>query len=120
MMNKKYILGIACGYHDSSAALILDGLVIGAMEEERFTGIKHDATFPTNAINWLYKDNKITGNDISVVTFYENPKLKLERIEESTKRGGLVNFLNENLLLIQIKNRLKKLNLKYMRLQIQI
>ena len=91
-MNKKYILGIACGYHDSSAALILDGVVIGAMEEERFTGIKHDSTFPTNAINWLYKDNKITGNDISVVTFYENPKLKLERIEESTKRGGLINF----------------------------
>jgi len=112
MMNKKYILGIACGYHDSSAALILDGLVIGAMEEERFTGIKHDSTFPTNAINWLYKDNKITGNDISVVTFYENPKLKLERIEESTKRGGLVNFFKRKSIIDSNKAQAKEIESK--------
>jgi carbamoyltransferase len=111
-MNKKYILGIACGYHDSSAALILDGLVIGAMEEERFTGIKHDSTFPTNAINWLYKDNKITGNDISVVTFYENPKLKLERIEESTKRGGLVNFFKRKSIIDSNKAQAKEIESK--------
>jgi carbamoyltransferase len=111
-MNKKYILGIACGYHDSSAALILDGLVIGAMEEERFTGIKHDATFPTNAINWLYKDNKITGDDISVVTFYENPKLKLERIEESTKRGGLVNFFKRKSIIDSNKEQAKEIESK--------
>ncbi len=112
MMNKKYILGIACGYHDSSAALILDGVVIGAMEEERFTGVKHDATFPTNAINWLYKDNKITGNDISVVTFYENPKLKLERIEESTKRGGLVNFFKRKSIIDSNKAQAKEIESK--------
>jgi carbamoyltransferase len=112
MMNKKYILGIACGYHDSSAALILDGLVIGAMEEERFTGVKHDAIFPTNAINWLYKDNKITGNDISVVTFYENPKLKLERIEESTKRGGLVNFFKRKSIIDSNKEQAKEIESK--------
>jgi carbamoyltransferase len=111
-MNKKYILGIACGYHDSSAALILDGLVIGAMEEERFTGMKHDSTFPTNAINWLYKDNKITGNDISVVTFYENPKLKLERIEESTKRGGLVNFFKRKSIIDSNKAQAKEIESK--------
>ena len=91
-MKNKYILGIACGYHDSSACLLKDGKVLGAVEEERFTGIKHDSSFPTNAIEWLYKDNKITGDDISVVAFYENPKLKLERIEENTKRGGILNF----------------------------
>ena len=111
-MNKKYILGIACGYHDSSAALILDGLVIGAMEEERFTGVKHDSTFPTNAINWLYKDNKITGDDISVVTFYENPKLKLERIEESTKRGGLVNFFKRKSIIDSNKAQAKEIESK--------
>jgi len=111
-MNKKYILGIACGYHDSSAALILDGVVIGAMEEERFTGVKHDSTFPTNAINWLYKDNKITGNDISVVTFYENPKLKLERIEESTKRGGLVNFFKRKTIIDSNKEQAKEIESK--------
>ena len=111
-MNKKYILGIACGYHDSSAALILDGVVIGAMEEERFTGIKHDSTFPTNAINWLYKDNKITGDDISVVTFYENPKLKLERIEESTKRGGLINFFKRKSIIDSNKEQAKEIESK--------
>jgi carbamoyltransferase len=111
-MNKKYILGIACGYHDSSAALILDGLVIGAMEEERFTGVKHDSTFPTNAINWLYRDNKITGDDISVVTFYENPKLKLERIEESTKRGGLVNFFKRKSIIDSNKEQAKEIESK--------
>ena len=94
-MKNKYILGIACGYHDSSACLLKDGKVLGAVEEERFTGIKHDSSFPTNAIEWLYKDNKITGDDISVVAFYENPKLKLERIEESTKRGGILNFFKK-------------------------
>jgi len=112
MMNKKYILGIACGYHDSSAALILDGLVIGAMEEERFTGIKHDSTFPTNAINWLYKDNKITGDDISVVTFYEDHKLKLDRIEESTKRGGLVNFFKRKSIIDSNKEQAKEIESK--------
>jgi carbamoyltransferase len=82
------------------------------MEEERFTGIKHDATFPTNAINWLYKDNKITGNDISVVTFYENPKLKLERIEESTKRGGLINFFKRKVIIDSNKEQAKKIESK--------
>jgi len=92
MMTNKYILGIACGYHDSSACLVKDGKVLGAVEEERFTGIKHDSTFPTNAINWLYKEFKITGADVSVVSFYENPTLKLNRIENSTKRGGIFNY----------------------------
>ena len=47
-----YILGISCGYHDSAAALVKDGLVVGC-EEERFTGIKHDNSFPQNTIEWL-------------------------------------------------------------------
>ena len=58
-MVKGYILGIACGYHDSSAALIKDGRVLGAVEEERFTGIKHDSSFPVNTIKWLLDYNKI-------------------------------------------------------------
>ena len=48
-----YNLGISCYYHDSAAALIKNGQVIGACEEERFTGIKHDSSFPINTINWL-------------------------------------------------------------------
>ena len=55
-MKKGYILGISCGYHDSAAALIdsSTGRVLGACEEERFTGIKHDSAFPTNTIDWLF------------------------------------------------------------------
>jgi len=112
MMNKKYILGIACGYHDASAALILDGKVIGAVEEERFTGIKHDASFPSNAIKWLYDVNNITGDDISVVAFYENPKIKLQRIEESTKRGGLINFFKRKTIIDSNKQQAKEIESK--------
>jgi len=87
-----YILGISCGYHDSAASLIKDGKVLGACEEERFTGIKHDSSFPINTINWLVSEFKITPNDLEAVCFYENPKLKLDRIETSTKKGGWKNF----------------------------
>ena len=82
-----YILGISCGYHDSAAALIRDGKVLGACEEERFTGIKHDSSFPTNTINWLYEEFNVDGREITDVVFYDNPHLKLDRIEKSTKRG---------------------------------
>lgn len=82
-----YILGISCGYHDSAAALLKDGKVLGACEEERFTGIKHDSSFPINTINWLKKEFNVDGREITDVCFYDNPKLKLDRIEQSTKRG---------------------------------
>ena len=75
-----YILGISCGYHDSAASLIKDGKVLGACEEERFTGIKHDFSFPTNTIDWLMKEYSVTSEDITAICFYENPDLKLERI----------------------------------------
>ena len=84
-----YILGISCGYHDSAAALIKNGEVVGAVEEERFTGIKHDASYPTNTINWLLENEKINSNDIDVVAFYEDPSLKLDRIKSTTKSPGL-------------------------------
>ena len=89
-----YILGISCGYHDSAASLIKDGRVLGACEEERFTGIKHDSSFPINTINWLVNEFNITPNDLKAVCFYENPELKLDRIETSTKKGGWKNFFN--------------------------
>ena len=82
---KGYILGISCGYHDSAAALIKDGKVLGACEEERFTGIKHDSSFPINTIKWLYKEFGIEGEDIESVAFYDNPESKLDRIEKSLK-----------------------------------
>ena len=89
-----YILGVSCGYHDSAAALIKDGKVLGACEEERFTGIKHDSSFPTNTIKWLYDEFNISGDDIETVSFYDNPKNKIERIEKSVKNGPISKYFN--------------------------
>ena len=103
-----YILGISSGYHDSAAALIKNGEVIGACEEERFTGIKHDSSFPTNTINWLLETEKITKDDIEVVCFYENPKLKIDRIEKSTKRGGFFREVHRQEIIYRNKQEYKK------------
>ncbi|MAG59726.1 hypothetical protein CMO96_02975, partial [Candidatus Woesebacteria bacterium] len=74
------ILGISCYYHDAAAALIEDGKIIAAAEEERFTRVKHDSNFPKNAIDFCLGEGKITSNDLDYVVFYEKPFLKFERI----------------------------------------
>ena len=91
-----YILGISCGYHDSSACLIKDGKILSACEEERFTGIKHDNSFPFKTLEWIYRTNSITNDDIEAICFYENPDLKLDRIENSVKKGGWRNYFKQN------------------------
>jgi carbamoyltransferase len=75
-----YILGISCYYHDASAALIKDGHIIAAAEEERFTRKKHDQSFPVNAIKFCMEKAQITSDKISYVAFYEKPILKFERL----------------------------------------
>lgn len=75
-----YVLGISCFYHDSSAALLKDGVIIAAAEEERFTRIKHDTSFPINAITWCLADAGITINELDYIGFYEKPLLKFERL----------------------------------------
>ncbi len=75
-----YILGISCYYHDSAAALVKNGVVIAAAEEERFTRIKHDSSFPRNAIAFCLKKANIQKDDLSAVVFYEKPLIKFERI----------------------------------------
>jgi carbamoyltransferase len=75
-----YILGISCYYHDSAAALIKDGKIIAAAQEERFSRKKHDFRFPHNAIQYCLKEAKITVNDINYVTFYDKPLVKFERL----------------------------------------
>lgn len=74
-----YILGISAYYHDSAAVLVKDGVVLCAIEEERFTRIKHDNSFPIQAIEWCLKDAKITIQDIEIISYYEKPLLKFER-----------------------------------------
>lgn len=75
-----YILGISCYYHDASAALLKDGVIVAAAEEERFTRKKHDTSFPINAIQYCLESQGITIKDISYIGFYEKPFLKFERM----------------------------------------
>lgn len=80
--NEMRILGISAFYHDSAAALIVDGKVVSAQEEERFTGEKHDQRFPINSIKWILKQNKLKINQIDKIVWYEDPKKKYERFKE--------------------------------------
>ncbi len=75
-----YILGISCYYHDAAACLLKDGEVFVAAEEERFSRIKHDYSFPKNAIKFCLEYAGIKSKDISFVVFNEKPFLKFERI----------------------------------------
>lgn len=80
-MNKDtYILGISCFYHDSAAALLKNGEVIAAAQEERFTRKKHDEDFPKNAIEYCLKEAGISKAEIDHVAYYEKPFVKFERL----------------------------------------
>lgn len=74
------ILGISCFYHDSSACLVKDGVVLFAAQEERFNRIKGSSDFPINAINYCIQAGDITFLDIDAIVFYEKPYLKFERV----------------------------------------
>lgn len=78
-----YILGISAFYHDSAAALIKDGKIIAAAQEERFTRKKHDAGYPQNAIAYCLEEASISVSDIDYVAFYDKPFLKFERLLET-------------------------------------
>ena len=108
-MEGGYVLGISCGYHDSAASLIKDGKVLGAVEEERFTGIKHDSTFPLESIKWLYSEFKVNKDDVEAICFYENPDLKLDRIYKSTKRGGWKNYFKRRKIISRNNTEYKKI-----------
>ena len=75
-----FTLGISCYYHDSAAALLKDGKVLAAVEEERFSRIKFDDGFPKLAIEWCLKESGIKIDDINSIAFYDKPVLKFERL----------------------------------------
>ena len=79
----KIILGISAFYHDSAATLLIDGKIIAAAQEERFTRIKHDASYPYNAINFVLTYAKIKLGDVNQIVFFEKPFLKFERLLET-------------------------------------
>lgn len=110
-----YILGIACFYHDSAAALIKDGELVAAAMEERFSRKKHDSSFPQQAIDFCLRQAGITAADLDYAVFYEKPLVKFERILLSTLgtypqsgafwRDAIVTWLNDKL---WIKNVIQK------------
>ena len=83
-----YILGISALYHDSAAALIQDGTVVAAAQEERFTRKKHDPSFPEHAIMYCMKEAGITSRDLSCVVYYEHPGMVVQRFVENIKWLG--------------------------------
>ncbi|MBK7260283.1 MAG: carbamoyltransferase [Ignavibacteriae bacterium] len=91
-----YILGLSCFYHDSAAALIKDGVIVAAAQEERFTRIRHDSAFPAQAIAYCLAEAGISARDIAHVAFYDKPLVKFERILETylaTAPLGISSFL---------------------------
>ncbi len=77
------ILGISAFFHDSAAAILIDGKIIAAAQEERFTRIKHDAKFPKNAVQYCLKAAGVNLREVDSVAFYEKPFLKFERLLET-------------------------------------
>ena len=77
------ILGISAFYHDSAAALIVDGEIISAAQEERFSRKKHDPSYPSNAVNFVLSEAKIKLGDVDHIVFFEKPFLKFERLLET-------------------------------------
>ena len=79
----KSILGISAYYHDSAAAILIDGKIIAAAQEERFTRIKHDASYPYNAVNFVLEFSKLKLSEVDQIIFFEKPFLKFERLLET-------------------------------------
>lgn len=86
-----YIIGISAFYHDSSVCLFRDNQLIFACEEEKFTGKKHDSSFPSKALEYIYKTYRINEKNLQAVCYYENPKLKYQRVIENIKKNFLKN-----------------------------
>ena len=119
----KRILGISAYYHDSAASLIIDGEIISAAQEERFTRKKHDESFPENSIKYCLIKNNLSLEDIDAIVYYEKPLLTFERLLETylaiSPRGirsfiaAMQVWLKEKLFLkYQIKDNLIKLQKK--------
>ena len=75
-----YVLGISCFYHDAAAALLKDGVVVAAGQEERFSRKKHDSGFPNRAIQYVLHEGGVRPDQLDAVGFYDKPLLKFERM----------------------------------------
>src|SRR5690348_6118298 len=91
-----YVLGISAFYHDSAAALLRDGEIVAAAQEERFTRVKADARFPVTAARYCLREGGISARDLAYVGYYDKPKLKFKRIVQTylgLAPRGLESFL---------------------------
>jgi carbamoyltransferase len=108
----KKILGISCFYHDSAAAISIDGRIVAAAQEERFTREKHTPDFPTNAVKYCLEYSGLTIDELDAVVFYDKPLLKFERLLETYYAfapKGLPSFLKAIPVWLKDKLFLKKL-----------
>jgi len=106
------ILGISAFYHDSAAALVIEGRIIAAAQEERFTRIKHDASFPINAVRYVLAEAGIKITEVDSIVFYDKPLLKFERLLETYHAiapHGLKSFLTAIPLWVKDKLFLRRL-----------
>ena len=106
------ILGISAYYHDSAAALIIDGEIIAAAHEERFTRRKHDPSFPYNAVKYVLEEGGLKYSDLEAVAFYDKPYIKFERLLETYHAfapKGLKSFLSAIPVWIKEKLFMKKM-----------
>ena len=74
------ILGISAFYHDSAAAVVVDGKLVAAAQEERFTRVKHTEVFPINAVKFCLEEAGLSIDELDAVVFYDKPLLKFERL----------------------------------------
>jgi len=103
---KKAILGISAFYHDSAAAILVDGKIVAAAQEERFTRKKHDSSFPIHACRYVLQEAGVSYKDLAAVAFYEKPFLKFERLLETYHAfapSGFVSFVSAMLAWIKEK-----------------
>ncbi|MDX1531933.1 MAG: carbamoyltransferase N-terminal domain-containing protein, partial [Rhodothermales bacterium] len=90
------VLGLSCFYHDAAACLVRDGRIVAAAQEERFTRVKHDASFPHHAAAYCLREASLTTADLDAVAFYDKPFLTFERLLETYLAhapAGLPSFL---------------------------
>jgi carbamoyltransferase len=105
-----YIIGISAYYHDSSVCVFKDNLLIFACEEEKFTGIKHDKSFPEKALEYAFKHYRINSKNLQAVCYYEDPKLKYKRVVQNIKSQWFKNPFYSFKSYLKIKNNLKQID----------
>jgi len=89
-----YVLGLSCFYHDAGVALVKDGILIAAAEEERFTRKKHDSDFPINAVQYCLRAAGITIDQVDYIGFYEKPFVKFMRILETCLSAWPLSYMS--------------------------